>query len=290
MNRAKQAERVVARHGVTAWLVVFAAGIMSFLLLYTVALGALANGMAKSWENALLRSATVRIVAPAQDLAEISPVVEEVLATTPGVAGFDEITSDAQLKLLAPWLGDELPENVLSLPKLYSVDLDQSTFDETALTARLKAEAPAAIWDNHNRWQGPLLVSAKQIRTISWLSSGLIAMTFLGLIFITSEATIASNAQSIILLRRIGARDRWIQSGFVRKFATRSLIGSLIGVGTGYFVVNRILAGVASNGTVIEAGKLGGQMVSALMIVIGAVLFTVIATLWATDRYLKRTE
>ena len=81
-----QSSRVVPPSGFTASLTVVAAGAMAFLAVFSLALSLAAGRLAERWGNELVRGATVRIVAPAdQEEAQITAALR-VLESTAGVA------------------------------------------------------------------------------------------------------------------------------------------------------------------------------------------------------------
>ncbi|MFN7053308.1 MAG: cell division protein FtsX, partial [Gemmobacter sp.] len=64
----RQADRVVPPTGHTAWLTSFTAGAMTFLAVFALALSLAAGRMADRWSDALARTATIRISAPADQV------------------------------------------------------------------------------------------------------------------------------------------------------------------------------------------------------------------------------
>lgn len=282
-------ENVVARQGIAAWLVLLCAALMGFLSIYTYTLGSIANRLADNWQAALTSSASLRIIAPDDEIDKIAAAATEVLNTSLGIASFEEIPREGQLALLKPWLGGNIPEELLALPRIYAVTINEAQFDEAALLLRLEAEAPEAIWDNHQRWQGPLLKSAARMRLLAWVSTAIIALAFCLLIFLATEASVAANAGNITLLRQIGATDRWIQSGFVRKLTMRAAIGAFIGICLGfvavYWLVSRGLDRDYLTGG-IELGR--SHPLAGLVILFLATMLGLFATRGATRRYLER--
>ncbi len=157
-----------------------------------------------------------------------------------------------------------------------------------ALQKRLTAEAPSAIWDDHNRWRGPLQESARRISVVSWFSSILITSAFVMMIYLAAEASVAANANSIHILRQIGADDFWIRSGFERKLMIRSLIGSSIGVVVGLLAHQLILSSQMKSGELVTGINFSDRpIVQAIIIVILCVFLAFMAAKFSTGRYLK---
>ncbi len=288
LRQSRTAQLIVSRQGISAWLVVLCAAIMSFLMLYSLSLGNVASDVARSWRDSLSHSATVRIQAPVENMEEEAAAVEEVLRTTSGLEGFEEITSEAQLRLLEPWLGSDIPLEVLTMPRVYRVKTS-ADFDDQNVIVRLKAEAPHAIWDDHLRWRGPLLQSANRIMSVSWISTALMGMAFALMIFLSADASTAANATGIKLLRMVGATDQWIRSGFERKFVLRSLLGSIIGAAFGllaYWAIVRLQVQNSDLGRGISDVSL--PVPSALFVIVLCVFLGYVATRISATRYLMK--
>ena len=288
-QRSKDAESVIARHGISAWLVFLCAMLMSFLAIYTLTLSGAAGQLSRNWEKTLTQSATLRISVVDDEILSDMAVANNILATTPGITSFEEIADDKQLALLAPWLGDNIPAELLSLPRIFSTTIDPDILDEEGLALRLQGELPNAIWDNHQRWRGPLLESAKRLRILSLFSAMIVAGSFMFLIFVSAEASIFSNSQSIALLRQIGAEDDWIIFGFLRKFVLRTVLGAIVGVGIGLIATSALLATRVQTSNIFDNVSITGiQIPRAIMIVVLAGALGYAATYFATNRYLKR--
>ncbi len=69
------------------WLTGFTAAAMAFLAVFALALSLASGRLADRWSDSLTRSATVRIAPPPDQADAQVAIVEEILATTPGVAG-----------------------------------------------------------------------------------------------------------------------------------------------------------------------------------------------------------
>lgn len=241
------ADSVVPPSGHTAWLTSFTAGAMTFLAVFALALAMASGRLAERWAGALERTATVRISAPPEQIAQQEQAVLDLLATTPGIAAARPLTTDEQRRLLEPWFGPDLPVDALPLPRLIEITEDGSGYDSEGLRLRLAAEAPGAVLDDHTRWRRPLAVAADRLRLLGWLSIGLIGLTMAAMITLAANAALAANAQVIGVLRLVGARDSYIARAFVRRFTLRALAGAGAGAVLG-------LAGVAVLPSADQAG------------------------------------
>ncbi len=285
---AKDAEKVIAKEGVSSRLVFLSSILISFLAIYALTLSSIATQISNNWEKSISESATFRI--PVEVIRENTQIVaENLLETTKGVVSFEEIPFESQVNLLSPWLGDEIPQEVLKLPMLYSIVIDPENFDEDAFTLRAQGEIPGSIWDNHQRWRARLLDSANRLSLTSWTSSFIIAVVYAFLIFLSATASIYSNASKIILLRQIGARDRWILNGFLRKFVVHSVMGAIIGVLIGLLAMYGIVNSNASAAQIFETNVVRDtSIIIAAIIIISAGIVGYISTYFTTSKYLNK--
>jgi cell division transport system permease protein len=232
-GRDAQADRVVPPTGPTAWLTGFTAAAMAFLAVFALALSLAADRLADRWGDALTRSATVRISAPPDQADAQVAIVEEILATTPGVAGARALGDDETRALLEPWFGPDLPLEALPLPRLVEIAETGAGFDAEGLRLRLQAEAPGAVLDDHTRWRRPLAVAAGRLRLLGTLSLGLIGASLATMVTLAAGAALAANAQVIRVLRLVGATDSYIARAFVRRFTLRAFWGAAAGASAG---------------------------------------------------------
>ncbi|MBK1635484.1 cell division protein FtsX [Rhodovulum adriaticum] len=232
-----RAGSVVPPSGFTARLTVFTAAAMAFLAVFALALALSAGHLADRWGDALARTATVRLSAPAGQMDTQLAAVMEVLRTTPGVATARPMTEPEQRALLEPWFGPDLPVETLPLPRMVEVTETQTGFDADALRLRLAGEAPGAVLDDHTRWRRPLVRAADRLRGLGWLSIGLIGAAMGAMITLAANSALAANAQVIEVLRLVGARDAFIARAFVRRFTRRALEGAALGTAAGMVAV-----------------------------------------------------
>ena len=227
-TRREQAERIVPPTGITARLTVFSAGVMAFLAVFALALTLATGQVSQRWASELAQTATVRISAPAGQLALQSRAALQILETTPGVISARILDHEEQRRLLAPWFGPDLPLEDLAIPQLIEVVADEN-FDAQAVVLRLKAEAPGAVLDDHERWRAALVDAAGGIKNLGVLSILLIAAVMMAIVTLAATAALAANRQIISVLRLIGAHDAYIVRAFVRRFTLRALMGASIG-------------------------------------------------------------
>ncbi len=224
-----QADRAVPPTGFTAWLTIFTAGAMAFLTVFALALSLATGRLADRWSAELARTSTLRISAPADQMPAQTAAAVEVLRTTPGVASARPLTGDEQRALLAPWFGPDLPLDTLPIPQLIEIVEAGDGYDATGLRARLQADVPGAVLDDHTRWRAPLIAAAERLRGLGWIAIALIGASTAAMITLAAQAALSANAQVIRVLRLVGARDVYIARAFVRRFTLRALAGATAG-------------------------------------------------------------
>ncbi len=254
----KDAERSVPPTGFTAWLTLFTASAMAFLAIFALALSLATERLADRWSEELARTATLRISAPEDQIATQTAAALRVLETTSGVASARALTADEQRALLEPWFGPDLPIETLPIPQLIEIVEDGTGYDATGLRARLQAEVPGAVLDDHTRWRAPLISAANRLRFLAIASIILIAGSMAAMITLAARAALAANVQVIRVLRLVGAKDAYIASAFVRRFTLRAFNGAVVGAVVGAISVllmpsddlaGGFLTGIAFQGT-----------------------------------------
>jgi cell division transport system permease protein len=284
----RQADRVVPPSGASATLTSFTAGAMTFLAVFALALSLASGRLATRWAEALDRTATIRISAPTDQLAQQTKAVLDVLATTPGIASARAETPEEQRKLLEPWFGPNLPLADLPLPQLIDVVESGEGYDAEGLKQRLSAEAPGAVLDDHTRWRRPMAEAASRLRLLGYLSIALIGAAMAAMITLAANAALAANAQVITVLRLVGARDAYIARAFVRRFTLRAAAGSLVGALLGTIGVALLPSQDAAGGFLTGLGftGLGWLLPLTLPVLAAAVAFA--ATRFAALTALRR--
>jgi cell division transport system permease protein len=254
---ATRALRVVPPSGPTAWLTTFTAGAMTFLCVFALALSLASGRLADRWSEALARTATIRLSAPAEQVQIQADAILAVLATTPGIASHRALGEAETQALLEPWFGPGLPVSALPIPRLFELVEADPGYDAEGLRQRLAAEAPGAILDDHTRWRRPLVEAAERLRLLGVLSIALIGAAMAAMITLAARAALATNAEVIRVLRLVGAKDSFIARAFVRRFTLRALAGSVLGAAAGMAGVAALPATDAAGGFLTGLGFTG---------------------------------
>ncbi len=259
-----QADRAVPPTGMTARLTIFVAGVMAFLAVFVLALSLSAGRVADRWANELADAATLRL--PVDTAAEEVARAVEVLRTTTGVASARALTAEEQGALLSPWLGADLALDALPIPQLIEIVADDPAYDIDGLRARLTAEFPRAVLDDHARWRAPLIAAANRLRLIGAIVTALIATAMAAMIVLAAQASLAANAQVIRVLRLVGARDIYIARAFVRRFTLRALFGAVGGTILGVIALQLLPDSASAGGFFSDIGFRGAGWLWPLVI------------------------
>ncbi|WP_170402751.1 cell division protein FtsX [Ruegeria arenilitoris] len=287
LQRDARADRVVPPTGYTAHLTLFVSGAMAFLAVFALALSLASGRLADRWASELAGAATLRINAPADQLAAQTAAALAVLDQTPGVASARALTAEEQAALLSPWFGPDLPLDTLPIPQLIEIIEGEPGLDATGLRLRLGAEVPGAVLDDHTRWREPLVDAAMSLRRLGWVSILLIGGATAAMITLAANASLAANAQIIEVLRLVGARDRFIARAFVRRFTYRAFFGAVVGILLGMTGVLLLPEASDEGGFLTGLGFQGaGWLLPALIPVLGAAV-AFLATWTAASRKLK---
>jgi len=254
-----QADRAVPPTGVTARLTVFVAAVMAFLAVLTLAISLTTGRVAEVWAQELAQSATLRLPVNPQTADALLLEALDVLETTPGVTSARALSAQEQQALLEPWFGPDLPLEALPIPQLIEIITDGETYDADGLRARLSAQVPGAVLDDHTAWRAPLLEAASSVRFVSWTVILLIGVTVVAMITLAAQASLAANAQVIRVLRLVGARDVYIARAFVRRYTVRAGFGAVVGVVIGAIVTTMMPQGGAGESILMGVGFDGAE-------------------------------
>ncbi|AKS47409.1 cell division transport system permease protein [Octadecabacter temperatus] len=282
-----QADRAVPPTGFTARLTLLTAGAMAFLAVFALALSLATGRLSDRWAAELAKTSTLRISAPQDQMDAQTRAALTVLQSTPGIAQARPLTDDEQRELLAPWFGPDLPIETLPVPQLIEIIEDSDGFDSTGLRARLQAEVPGAVLDDHTRWREPLVEAASRLRLLGFVSMLLIAGATAAMITLAANAALAANSQVIRVMRLVGAQDIYIARAFVRRFTLRALIGAAVGTFLGTLAVMLLPSADAAGGFLTGLGFQGWHWLWPLVIPILAALVAFVATRQAALRTLK---
>ncbi|EAR50786.1 cell division permease protein FtsX, putative [Oceanicola granulosus HTCC2516] len=283
----KMADRAVPPTGFTARLTVFTAAAMAFLAVFALALSLATGRLADRWAEELARTSTLRISAPEGQQEAQTRAALSVLETTPGISAARALSEEETRALLEPWFGPDLPVETLPIPQLIEIVEAGEGYDATGLRARLQAEVPGAVLDDHTRWREPLVDAAGRLRALGVFALLLIAGSTGAMITLAAQAALAANEQVIRVLRLVGAQDSYIARAFVRRFTLRALTGALAGTAAGMLGIFLLPEADAAGGFLTGLGFRGAGWLLPLLIPPLAALVAFAATRSAALRVLR---
>lgn len=274
----QQADRAVPPTGMTARLTVFVAAVMAFLAIIALAVSLTTTRVANVWAEELAQSATLRLPADPATADALLLSALDVLDTTPGISRVRALSSDEQKALLEPWFGPDLPIESLPVPQLIEIVADGDGYDIEGLRARLSAQVPGAILDDHTAWRAPLVEAASRVRVIGWFVILLIGATVAAMITLAAQASLAANVQVIRVLRLVGAKDVYIARAFVRRYTLRAGGGAVVGAILGVLALQFMPQGDASGSLLMGVGFEGGDWLWPILIPLLSAIVAFFAT------------
>lgn len=220
---------IVPAGGFPSLLVSLSAAATAVLAVGALCLGLAASRIAGAWETELGRAATVRVEGTAEELPARVGAALAVLSSTPGIVSARALSEAELAALLAPWLGADVPVDLLPVPRLIAVVETAAGPDRDSLARQLAGQAPGASYDDHAEWRRPLRAAAGGLQATAaaaaLLALGLVAV----IVTLAARAALAANRPIVTALRLIGAADGFIVAAFVRRLATSALAGSVAG-------------------------------------------------------------
>jgi cell division transport system permease protein len=213
--------------------------VLTFLAALAAGAADIVAASSQDWRASISREATIQLrptrnrdieadLARAADVARGSPGVESVRILP---------RSEAE-DLLEPWLGRGLDLRDLPVPRLIVLKLRPGAEAESGgLGARVAAQVPGALVDNHGAWISRLATMAD---TVVFAAFGLVllvlAATGAAVVFATRGA-MAANREVVDVLHFVGAGDRFIAREFQGRFLRLGLRGGLLGALGAYLFI-----------------------------------------------------
>ncbi len=237
------------------WLIAF----MVWLAAMAMAVVMILSAAGQQWRSGLAGNLTVQIIPVAEANAAATDArvrrAIELLRASPGIASAASVPDAQVAALLEPWLGkDALSADMnLPVPRLIDVRLIAGgTIDSDALGARLAAEIPGAMLDDHGLWLDRLVTLARALEAIAFAVVGLIGLAAIATVVFATRTGLAIHHEVVELLHLIGAQDGYVARQFQGRAFWLGLEGGLIGT---------VLAAV----TLVLLGYLAGRIEASLL-------------------------
>ncbi|MBZ0215760.1 MAG: hypothetical protein K8F25_04335, partial [Fimbriimonadaceae bacterium] len=246
---------------------VLVTAIMAFLACLALGTAWAVHRAAINWTGDAAKEFTLQIKpVDGLDIEDEVAKALRILGATPGILNATSLTGEESGKLLEPWLGPDLNLSDLPIPRLITLKIDRvSPPDLAALAAKLKAQIPGAVLDNHGIWREQVRAVAGWIQMASFLVLGLMLAATIAIIIFATRGAMSGNRDVVEVLHLVGARERFIAREFEYHFLLLGLKGGVIGgvaAAIAFIVARLAFERIAPQAT----GNEYGSLVSALSI------------------------
>ena len=217
------------------------------VLAFAIAAGA--NGTVRQLTSEPRLVTAALPAAPAGMAGELETVqVLALLKTTPGVA-FAAVVAPAELEeLIEPWLGTREGQPPLPMPRLIDVGFDPGIEpDLVTLEESLRAIVPEARIEDAAAGPAPGELAAGRCGCWPAARPSSLLAAILVVVAVVTRLSLDLHAETVDLLRLMGAADRYVARQFEQHALASSLRGGLLGFGAGLVAVLGfiLLAGLA---------------------------------------------
>lgn len=141
------------------------------------------------------------------------------------------VLSDKELHmLLEPWLGNNVDINLLPIPKLLDVKINNAShFDYKELMVRLSEVSPQASINDHNLWLSRLLKFINSLKMLAVTVLILVAGGCVSAIVYAAKTGLNIHRDIIQILHTMGATDEYIAINYVKQITLMSVVAGFIG-------------------------------------------------------------
>lgn len=243
--------------------------VMGFLTALALAGGFALGQAAGSLGDAIGRTATVQVIAANPIVANAqADAAARLLARDPAVAHVRPVPRAELERLLEPWLGPAArTPDLLPLPPMVDVELRPGA-NPAALAARVRAAAPAARFDAHAAWLGPVAGVMRALQAVAVAVILFVAGATAAVVALGTRSALGVYRPTIELLHMMGAEDADIARVFQYRYLRHGLVGGVIGVGCALAVLAGLgVLGASLGGGLVAASRLpvGGWLALALL-------------------------
>ena len=278
----------------TGRFLVWIMAVMIYLAIVALAGSMVLAGMAGRWESGLTGRLTVQI-APLPDasvppLAQRTEVTLALLRSTPGVTRAEPVGASAAHKLLEPWLGNALLDD-LPLPALIDVEVGASAgLDVPALAERLAAAVPGARLDNHAAWLADLRILAHTAQLVALAVVLLVGGASVAAVVFAVRTGLAIHSPVVELLHIMGATDAYVARQFQTHVAGLALRGGVVGLALGALTLLalRLAAGDTPVGLMPDMTLGLREWLALIAVPLVAAALAVVTARWTVLRVLTR--
>jgi len=141
------------------------------------------------------------------------------------------VLSDKELHaLLEPWLGNNVDIELLPIPKLLDVKINNAkNFDYKELSVRLSEISAQASINDHNLWLARLLKFINSLKMLAVTILILVAGACVAAIIYAVKTGLNVHREIINILHIMGATDEYVAMNYVKQISQMSFVAGIIG-------------------------------------------------------------
>ncbi|MEM8833539.1 MAG: FtsX-like permease family protein [Pseudomonadota bacterium] len=230
-------------------------GLMTFLMVLTLVASFVLTAMNERWSTGIEGKASVEISALDQngaastqeDVDNFTAQSLEFLNNHPAISSAEQMEKNEIIKLVSPWLGNDITLDNVPLPGIISVEFRQDVIvDRDSINDELKKISPQIRLDTHETWLKDVLRFTGSIKFAALLMTAIITITTIVSVAGAIQSRMAVYNEELELLHLMGASDGYI-SRQLQKYAFITVFkGAAIGMVIGWLCLLLIRVFVGS--------------------------------------------
>lgn len=207
--------------------------IMAFLACLTLGAVSMVRATAASWQGGISREVTIQIKPQeGRDMNQALLNARDVALQFVGTLDGRVVDEAATERLLEPWLGTGLDFDMLPVPRLVIVTIDENNPpDFAAMAAALQKAVPGASLDDHRAWVNRLSAMADATTTIGVSIMVLVFSAMVLTVVFATRGALAGSRDIVEVLHFVGAESSFVARQFQRHFLNVALKGAFLGGG-----------------------------------------------------------
>lgn len=205
--------------------------IMAFLACLTLGAVSMVRATAESWQGGISREVTIQIKPrEGRDMNQALLNARDVALQFVGTLDGRVVDEAATERLLEPWLGTGLDFDMLPVPRLVIVTIDENNPpDFAAMAAALQKAVPGASLDDHRAWVSRLSAMADATTTIGVSIMALVFSAMVLTVVFATRGALAGSRDIVEVLHFVGAEASFVARQFQRHFLNVALKGAFLG-------------------------------------------------------------
>lgn len=239
--------------------------VIAIMMFLTVLAGAGGLGLRRGAQGLVAsigERLTVQIVEANPDIRDAQArAAMAMLQRRDGVLAVNQVGAAEMTAMLTRVLGSSATQADLPIPAMIDVDLSPAAYRERdAITADLRAVAPAARVDDNATWLSPL---ANLLGSLKWLALALVVLMTVATaaaVVLAARGALDTHRGTIEVMHLMGSTDYQIARLFQRRIALDALFGGALGFVAGVVV----LIGIGHRVGAVGSDLLGSARLAAV--------------------------